>query len=248
MGNDLLQVVRDAAIAAYPNEACGVVVSVGKKSIPLVCKNISPEPDMHFIIDPIDYTRASDLGEIIAIWHTHVELPPQPSEADLAGVEMTGLPWYIVSIYKDERGEFHLEGPTLSEPSGFTMGYLERPYVLGVFDCWTLVRDYYKREYDISLGDYPRIGEFWRKGYNFFGENWHKEGFVQLIDEEPRKGDLFLIQTESYDVPNHIAIYIGDDMILHHCHGRLSRRDIYGGYWSKHTTHHLRWKDFCDAR
>jgi cell wall-associated NlpC family hydrolase len=46
-------------------------------------------------------------------------------------------------------------------------------------------------------------------------------------------------------VPNHAAIYIGGDIILHHVYGRLSNRQIYGGYWRKHTTHHLRHKSLC---
>jgi cell wall-associated NlpC family hydrolase len=53
------------------------------------------------------------------------------------------------------------------------------------------------------------------------------------------------MQTDGSGNPNHIAVYIGNEMILHHGHGRLSRRDIYGGFWQKHTTHHLRHKTKC---
>jgi cell wall-associated NlpC family hydrolase len=41
-------------------------------------------------------------------------------------------------------------------------------------------------------------------------------------------------------VPNHAAVYLGDGLILHHLQGRLSSRDVYGGYWQKVTTHALR--------
>jgi hypothetical protein len=41
-------------------------------------------------------------------------------------------------------------------------------------------------------------------------------------------------------VPNHAAIYLDDGPILHHLQGRLSSRDVYGGYWQKITTHTLR--------
>ena len=42
-------------------------------------------------------------------------------------------------------------------------------------------------------------------------------------------------------VPNHAAVYLGDGLILHHLQGRLSSRDVYGGYWQKITTHILRY-------
>ena len=44
------------------------------------------------------------------------------------------------------------------------------------------------------------------------------------------------------NVPNHAAIYLGGDVIGHHLYGRLSGRDVYGGYYKKHTTHVLRKK------
>jgi len=244
MANDLLTFIQEEGARQYPNEACGLVVRVGKKSIPVACKNVAENPRMHFVMDVVDYAKASDIGEVIGVWHTHVEIPPKPSDADKMGCENSDMPWYIVSVFKAEEG-FAFSDMEVVEPSGFELDYLERPYAFGALDCWSLVRDFYRREFNIKLGDYPRIEKFWAEGYNFFGENWKNEGFRQLTDgEEPRTGDLFLIQTDG-KFPNHIAIYLGNEIILHHCHGRLSRRDIYGGYWQKHTTHHLRHETKC---
>lgn len=36
-------------------------------------------------------------------------------------------------------------------------------------------------------------------------------------------------------VPNHAAVYLGDGLMLHHMYGRLSSRDVYGGYWREVT-------------
>ena len=246
MVNDLLQAIQEEGARQYPNEACGVVVRKGRKSVALPCKNTSADSRNHFLMDANDYATAADQGEIIGIWHTHVNIPPEPSDADRVGCENSGVPWYIVGVFKADNG-FSFSEMVVVEPSGFEMGYLERPYAFGVLDCWSLVRDYYRREYSIALNDYPRIERFWANGHDLFGRNWKPEGFVSLVDQEPQLGDLFLIQTDSSGNPNHIAIYIGNEMILHHCHGRLSRRDIYGGYWQKHTTHHLRWKGFCNV-
>lgn len=245
MANDLALAIQEAGAAEYPNEACGVVISKGNKQLVIACKNTAEDPRLHFVIDMGDYIKAADQGEVIGIWHTHPELPPQPSDADKAGCENTEIPWYIVGVYKDEAVGFRFSDLEVVRPSGFQMPYVGRPYSYGAFDCYSIVRDFYKREYGIKIGDYPRVVNFAEKGMNFFGENWAKEGFVQIVDEEPQPGDVFLIQSTSCGFPSHVAIYLGDETILHHMHGRLSKRDVYGGYWLKHTTHHLRHKSRC---
>lgn len=243
----LARIMQAAGADAYPNEACGLILAVGKKSVAVECMNISPNPRQQFILDPADYAAVADRGEVIGVWHTHPDLPAKPSQADLVGCENSGLPWFIMSVHKSEVG-FEFSEPTITEPSGFELPYLERPYVMGVVDCYTILLDYYKREYGIHINNYPRIEANGRMGSSYFLERYKEEGFVRLIDQPAQVGDVFLIQTGGAPTPSHIAVYIGDDMIMHHAHDRLSRRDIYGGgYWQKHTVVHLRWKGFCNA-
>jgi len=242
--DDLLAVMKTCAEKSYPNEACGLVVRVGKKSRAIECINVSATPATHFLISPQSYAQVADVGEVVGVWHTHVNGPATASPADMVGCENSEVPWYIVAIHKTDSA-FGFSEMVIVEPSGFELPYLERPYAFGVLDCWSLVRDYYRREFDIALGDYPRIERFWANGHNFFGECWPQEGLVRVDGQEPQVGDLFFIQTDGTGNPNHVAIYIGDELILHHCHGRLSRRDVYGGYWAKHTQIHTRHKSKC---
>jgi cell wall-associated NlpC family hydrolase len=44
---------------------------------------------------------------------------------------------------------------------------------------------------------------------------------------------------------NHCAVYVGDQLILHHIQGRLSSRDVYGGYYQKNTGRVLRHSSRC---
>jgi cell wall-associated NlpC family hydrolase len=60
---------------------------------------------------------------------------------------------------------------------------------------------------------------------------------VRFEDMQP--GDAILMSIETSGL-NHVAIYLGDQMILHHLRGRLSSRDIYGGYWINATGKVLR--------
>jgi len=52
--------------------------------------------------------------------------------------------------------------------------------------------------------------------------------------EEVKFGDCFLMKLES-NTCNHAAIYLGENIVLHHVQGRLSSRDVYGGYYQKVT-------------
>lgn len=238
------------AIESYPHEACGFVISQpGNKMKVVRCENIAEDPRHYFVMNPEDMIKAEALGEPVAVWHTHVEMKNTASEADMAGCEATELPWFILAIRKaDEAIEevsWHFSDLNVITPSGFEMPYLERPYVYGVFDCWNLCRDYLRREYGIKTDLLPqcRIPQWWTTGVDLLGQHYEGQGFVRLPEgAEPKVGDLFFMQF-SAKVPNHCAIYIGDDMILHHQQDRLSCRAIYGGSLSKHTTHHLRHKD-----
>lgn len=247
--NELLKSMDIAAIEAHPNEACGLIVNVGKKAILMVCKNTSPEPTSQFVIDPQDYAKAEDLGEITGIWHSHTDAPATPSAADKAGCEASELPWLITSIYKNDE-EIRICPPLLLEPSEFEMDYIGRPYIFGIFDCYSLVRDFYKRELGIEMKSFHdrRVDHWWQKGLDYFTDCANNEGgakdFIEILDGSYIDKDILLFNINS-EVPNHIAIYMENDTILHHMQSRLSRRESYGISWSKHKTKHYRHISKC---
>jgi proteasome lid subunit RPN8/RPN11 len=242
--NELLEDIRAAAVAAYPNEACGLIIAGAKKAVAVTCKNIATDPTRYFLLDPNDYARYADQGDVLAVWHTHPEASSKPSETDVAGIESTEMEWWIQGLKKDG-DQFVFDELSITKPTGYQAPYVGRPYLFAIYDCYSLVRDYYKREFGLVLNDYPRIEEWWKRGHDFFGQHFVEEGFELLMNVEPIPGDVFLIQAGA-DVPNHVAIYVGNDQILHHCISRLSRHEVYGhGYWHKHTTHHLRHKSKC---
>lgn len=216
---------------AAPNEACGLVVAAGPKTRLVRAKNIAAEPRSTFDLDPDAWLEVGDGEDVIGIYHSHPVTSAEPSLADMAGCEASKLPWYIVTPSGGYR---------LIEPSGFEAPYLERPYVYGVHDCWSLVRDWYNREWKLDLPDFarpPLPSSDWP--VSPYLANFEGCGFVPAPTDEAKLGDMFLLQVGSR-VSNHIAVYLGDGTILHHVQGRLSKRDPWGGYWHKHMTHHLR--------
>lgn len=241
----LIEQLRAEAQARYPQEACGLIVAVGKKTKFMPCRNISHLPNEQFVMSPEDWIKAAEMGEVVALWHSHPNGNCKPSEPDRAGCEASQIPWLISAVHKS--GEYFTHfGPELVEPSGFEADYIGRPYVFGVFDCYVLVGDYYKREFGIELDRLPqcRIPEWWKHGHDFFGEHYAGQGFVEVTDESWKAGDLLLFSSDSA-VPNHIAVYVTSDIILHHVIGRLSRREPMGTFWRTRITHHIRHHSQC---
>ena len=219
------------AQAEQPKECCGVVCVVKGRRRYFPCRNLAATPDEHFVMDPLDYANAEDQGEVVAVIHSHPVSNPKPSEADLVACEKTGVPWHIINPLTEEWG--------YCEPSGHQLPYVGRQFAFGVVDCYTLVRDWYAREYGIELRDYDRRDKFWEHGENLYMDNFANEGFGEIPVADVQPGDLILMNVCSL-VPNHAAIYLGDQLILHHVQQRLSSRDVYGGYYWKNTACALR--------
>ncbi|EMJ3744481.1 MULTISPECIES: C40 family peptidase [Klebsiella] len=245
-GSLFTQSLYQCAIARYPNEACGFIVQTTEKKYRFVeARNVSEDPVNEFVMHHEDVIAAEDEGEVVAIWHSHTDRSPNPSDADRAGCEATELPWLILSVTKnlnpDIEAEFRLSEMEVITPGGFEMPYTGRPYVFGIFDCWMLCRDYLKREFDVEINAnaHLHIPSWYLGDEDILDLNYRNENLVRLAPgEEPRKGDIFFIQYGK--MPDHCAVYVGDNRILHHQIDRLSGHATYGGMYQKNTTHHLR--------
>lgn len=233
----VLERIRAHAAEMSPVECCGLVIIEKGRQRYVPCSNIAEAALDRFTIDPMEYADAEDRGEIVFVVHSHPFASPEPSELDRVSCGKGKIPWLIVN---------HPVGHyTVLEPAGYEPPLIGRSFFHGVLDCYALVKDYYRQECGIELPEPVREDDWWHKGQNLYVDNYEQNGFVR-VSGPPQKHDLFLMQIRS-PVPNHAAIYLGDEMILHHCHGRLSSRDIYGGYWQEATVQHIRHRNFINA-
>jgi proteasome lid subunit RPN8/RPN11 len=231
-----LTAIHAHAKAEFPRECCGLItINKGREQY-RPCENLADDPDHHFILSPKDYAGAEEVGDIIAVVHSHPNRAPIPTHADLVCCELTGLPWVIVNWPVGTVYEF--------TPTGYEAPYVGRDFHHGVVDCFSIIKDWYMRELGILLPDFPRDDGWWLKGGNLYLENFAKAGFVKMGEVPLEVHDVILMQMAS-PVPNHGAIYVGDGRILHHPHGRLSGHDIYGGFWRKCTWTILRHVSLC---
>ena len=146
--------------------------------------------------------------------------------ADQVACNRSGLPWYIVNPLTFQWGE--------ALPNDYKPPLIGREYSWGSLDCWTLVRDWYKEEWDLDLPDWPRpTKDNWDKAPQF-DELYEQAGFRQVSIRKLQVGDALLMAMGS-NYLNHVAVYVGDQYVLHHLTGRLSSRDLLGEWLLKCT-------------
>lgn len=214
-----------------PEECCGFVVN----GAIVPCKNIHTSPLTNFAISAEDYARAEEMGEINAVYHSHIDGLDAFSMHDIKACKQSNIPWVMLHL---PTGNFHYIDPTGNAP------YEGREWSYGIHDCYALVRDFYRRELDIVLDDFERgeDEEWLSPGWSMFVNNYEGQGFYEVGRPE-KKGDILLMRLQSSS-PNHVGVMNGNGAsFYHHLSVRLSQSSVYGGYWAKVTVKVLRHKD-----
>jgi cell wall-associated NlpC family hydrolase len=100
--------------------------------------------------------------------------------------------------------------------------FLNRPFWHGVFDCYTLLRDYYYRIWDLWLPtNLNRPFNWWNQGPHLYSaENAGAVNFYKV--HKIKKYDAIIFNLGGA-APNHGAVVIDDNnTLLHHLGGRFS--------------------------
>ena len=238
MKETVLSSIFDHANAVYPAECCGVIIFRNDDEHYFPCRNLSNDPNEQFILNPKDFAAAEEQGVITAIVHSHPDATTQPSHLDRAMCDDSGVPWIIVSVPEGDVKTFFPRGE---------LPLIERPFVLGFWDCWGLVMSFYKQTFGIELKDYRVSYPWWEDGHHedLYRDNWFDCGFREFTGK-PRMGDLVIMQIQSKKW-NHAGVLLEGNMLLHHLYGRPSNRTPYGGYWRERTMKILRFHTLCDS-
>lgn len=237
MNETIKAAIAAHAIAEYPRECVGLVVLAQGVEIYMPCANWAATPSEQFVLAGEDYARAEDAGEIVALVHSHPGAPARPSAADRAMCEQGGIArWVIVSLGVQADGSIAVDDWCEFGPSGYVAPLIGRQFAHGVHDCYAIVRDWYRLERGVDLPDFERRDDWWDDGHSsLYLDNYRAAGFEAVGPAaELQPGDVLLMQIRSRNgVPNHAGVYLGDGQFLHHMHGRLSGRAVWGGMWAQ---------------
>lgn len=239
MANDILKTILAHAERDFPREACGFIVQVGDVLQALPMENLSDEPEHSFMIDPLQFAHYAE--HIVSVYHSHPNKSPQPSQADMDSAERCNLPFVIVGYPSGEVFTYKPKGGQVSP-------YVGRQFIYGVSDCVNLVVDYYQQEFGIALDDSIHLARDWYQdvgNYDRLKNALIQRGFAVVDDLKAH--DLIVMQLGG-QCPNHLAIYQGDNRILHHpSETSLSRAEMYGAYWRHNTAFYLRHEALHEA-
>jgi hypothetical protein len=165
----------------------------------------------------------------------------QADDCGLTEEELEGLDFPVLKIAMP-KGRFRLYYPLSHKEN---MSWEHRHWSEGSSDCYRLALDYYRTELNIHVRavvtpeNYTSQMMTYTK-VNMFVENFAACDFEQVLVPEP--GDAVLIKSglATFDGPDHVGVFLGEQGFLHHFRNRLSVIQPYSSMWRQKTVMTLR--------
>ena len=205
-------------------EACGLIISNNRSHElrAFKCQNVSSRPENHFEISARSYVRASRVGKIIAMYHSHVSGVEGFSELDMSVSENHNIKSILYNI---EDGSFDSY-----EPSNYKSNIWTKKPDPSQFTCFKAVIDFYEEVLSLDISSNTkeaqnlRNGRTLRKNVEILDEKefYKKEGFFPVYDgpinSESRKllKKYDVIALKYFDITAHLLIYLGNEKVFHH--------------------------------
>lgn len=222
--------IADHANREPTQEVCGFVLSTPTGVDTEECANIAADPTRHFLISPALYLERLKSGNLMAFYHSHPTTSADLSPEDIGCSDETGTPMYVFSV-PDQEFRAHVPEELRRTP------IFGRPYLPLVYDCVSLVQDYFYQTFGISTGYYPRTFKDRSEGSIGLLDYMKQERLERVT--HPLHNDVLVMNIRS-PRPNHCAVYLGDSHMLHQVEGHSVTREVYGGFWEKNTSMILR--------
>ncbi|HEU5092912.1 MAG TPA: Mov34/MPN/PAD-1 family protein, partial [Nitrospira sp.] len=242
-------------------ECCGLITLSKGKYAYVRSENVHPEPEKSFRFDKQTNVDLSRKKSIVAYCHSHPNGPQVPSQHDTEKQDQIKKPAVIVArnpltgvIDLFSFGDHLLEAPLD-----------RRDFRYNVFDCLAALRsEVWQREGRYMPPAFSENG-WWLVGYrnpaevrdnlNLYERNFERYGYREFtVDLEnssspyaPKIGDVLMMQLGA-PVINHVAVYVGNNLIYHHRQDKLSGHTPIGyvlgaGYVRKWVRHEGMWDE-----
>jgi proteasome lid subunit RPN8/RPN11 len=234
LNNEGLERISAIAKKEYDDgkkECCGLILLDGSIK---ECVNKDSDPTLNFAIDSRVYSRAENKYGVKAIYHSHTNGNMEFTASDVDLANRTQKP---VMLYDVVHNRF-----SAIDPSGDTE-LIGRDFCYGIYDCYSLIRDYYKQVKGVEIPNYHRSSDelVWDKvEWDWIDSQYQLVGFREV--PSPEQGDVLAMSIgNNARGINHLAIYMGDNTLLHQLAKRKSGLEIWGSPWSEYTIKFLRY-------
>jgi len=126
---------------------------------------------------------------------------------------------------------------------------LGKPWVINEEDCFQIGRDFFKQNFDIDVPNLARPQHWDADRLDLIKQGFRKSGFELLSDawDDLRPADVLAMAIGSSNA-NHLAIYVGDNELIHHRFGMNSCKETLRPFWRMSTLYILRHPDVPDLR
>jgi cell wall-associated NlpC family hydrolase len=226
--------IQDYCKKLAPQEACGLILKNDLEFEFVPCENIAVDKETNFKI--ADTTMLKYSKDIYSIFHSHVEGgTPAVTLSDIKTCEAWGCIGSIVFLSPNDNNicsdvVFYGKEVIYKKLTG-------RPYYYNVFDCFTMIRDFYYTQLNIDL-------KHVYSDYGWWEHTEHKDSLylkepdrLNLVEIDIRQplqvGDILSMKLGRSKCINHGSIYVGNNKILHHLEGKLSCTESFGKYGNR---------------
>lgn len=223
--------IRDHAVDRIEEETCGFVLTDGTV---VAVANEAEDKANRFMIGPVAYAKYDEA--IAGVWHSHLELAGF-SELDQQVLSADVLPWAVYCLMDDS---FHECDPNTVAP------FEGRPFVFGVYDCYSLISDFLKSE-GVDLPPWTRgtWGEWNTPGFTPFDDESKNYG-KPVGNERYQAGDILLLNLGDYaNHTDHVGVFVNNKQFLHHPSQGVSRLQTFGSYWKRRLNLVIRPHSLC---
>lgn len=194
--------IRLEAVDAYPKEAVWLVTEEGTYRV----ENTHEDPE-HFFTVSFQDTMAAHKKGLLKVIHSHCNGEAVPSAEDMQTQILMGIPWGVLNTNGDSATPITWWGEdAIPDLEG-------RPFIHGISDCYSLVRDYYRLQ-GREVGEVPRDWQWWESS-DLLTDSFKGLGFIEIEASEVQEGDTWVSQMRN-KTPHHCGIILSNDLILHH--------------------------------
>jgi len=233
--NKIKKFIKNHALEEFPKECCGFIVEKENDFYCIKSDNIAKIPTRDFKIKISDYLNIKNQYNILYIYHSHCdEKYTEFSGKDILSSDGIGINYLLHVVNTDIFKTY--------EANSFSKKYIGRIYEYKKYDCMTLILDFLKNEFNLSINVDSLYDFFEKNGYmhadvtNLVEKVFLESKKLEKINdlENIKKNDIFLMKNH-LNKACHFSIYMGDDKVLHHTPDRFSRIEDYSSGWKKKT-------------